>query len=202
MGPMEAILCQPGLNVTRQEFWDLEALEAVVADRISWGCDSLDERWEGVWHFVNPPKMWHALLSTPLLRALSPIADRLGLLPFGEGVGIFGAEIDWRMPDQVYVRPEDIREEGVVSAAFVVEIRSPRDESYEKLPFYASCGVDEVLIVHQDRHFDFYLLGPHATYVEAPDGESFVFGVTFSTVQNEESEPRLRIATPNGNIDV
>lgn len=32
----------------------------------------------------------------------------------------------------------------------VVEILSPRDESYEKFPFYAAHGVDEVLIVNTE----------------------------------------------------
>ncbi|HYB23162.1 MAG TPA: Uma2 family endonuclease, partial [Solirubrobacteraceae bacterium] len=33
------------------------------------------------------------------------------------------------------------------TAALVIEIVSPGDESWEKLPFYAAHGVDEVLIV-------------------------------------------------------
>ena len=32
----------------------------------------------------------------------------------------------------------------------VVEIRSPGDESYEKLPFHAGLGVPEVWIIHRD----------------------------------------------------
>jgi Uma2 family endonuclease len=38
------------------------------------------------------------------------------------------------------------------SAAIVVEILSPDDESIRKLGFYFSVGVEEVLLVDPDRH--------------------------------------------------
>jgi Uma2 family endonuclease len=50
----------------------------------------------------------------------------------------------------------DAREEGVVSAEFVIEVRSPGDDSYKKVAFYASRGVTEFMIIHQDRRFELY----------------------------------------------
>jgi Uma2 family endonuclease len=38
------------------------------------------------------------------------------------------------------------------TAALVVEVLSPSDESWEKLPFYAAHSVDEVLIVDPATH--------------------------------------------------
>jgi len=38
----------------------------------------------------------------------------------------------------------------IVGPPLVVEIRSPGDESYEKLPFHAGLGVPEVWIIHRD----------------------------------------------------
>ena len=38
------------------------------------------------------------------------------------------------------------------TAAVVVEIVSPDDETFEKLPFYAVCGVEEVLVVEPEEH--------------------------------------------------
>jgi Uma2 family endonuclease len=38
------------------------------------------------------------------------------------------------------------------TAALVIEIVSPDDESWEKLPFYAAHDVDEVLIVDPEEH--------------------------------------------------
>jgi Uma2 family endonuclease len=105
---------------------------------------------------VNPPKMWHAVLNTDLVLALAPLTRARGLLAVGSCCGLFGAEDDWRVPDQLYARPEDAREEGVVSAELVVEIRSPGDDTYRKLPFYAARGVREVLVVHRDRRVELY----------------------------------------------
>lgn len=55
-------------------------------------------------------------------------------------------EHDFRVPDSALHRPGA---SGVwhPTAPLIVEIVSPGDESWEKLPFYAAHGVDEVLIV-------------------------------------------------------
>jgi Uma2 family endonuclease len=61
---------------------------------------------------------------------------------------------DYRVPDLVLLLPErfaiDRNEyfEGAPTA--VVEIHSPGDETYEKLPFYADLGVPEVWVIHRD----------------------------------------------------
>jgi Uma2 family endonuclease len=53
---------------------------------------------------------------------------------------------DYPVPDGGLLR-DRVDHLFVPSAALVIEIRSPGDESWEKLPFYAAHGVDEVLIV-------------------------------------------------------
>lgn len=56
----------------------------------------------------------------------------------------------YRVPDLAYARPEHVTERGIEGrAALAIEILSPRDESYEKLPFYRDVGVEEVLFVDQ-----------------------------------------------------
>lgn len=41
----------------------------------------------------------------------------------------------------------------------MVEIRSPRDESYRKFPFYVAVGVREVLVLHPaDRRAELFRL--------------------------------------------
>ncbi len=50
------------------------------------------------------------------------------------------------MPDLALHRP-GAAEQWHPSAALAVEIVSPRDESWDKLPFYAAHQVDEVLIL-------------------------------------------------------
>lgn len=108
-------------------------------------------------------------------------------------------EMDWRVPDQVYVRPDqEIEEGGVTGAEFVVEARSPGDESYAKLPFYAEKGITEVIIVQRDRHFELYRMGSHGAYQLVADGRSDVLGVIFSTVDG----PKLRITWDGGTAEV
>ena len=174
--------------------------ELTIAERQRLGLDKKDELWDGVWHLVNPPKIWHPRLNRDLYEVLAPQARARALEPFVEICGLFGEDIkrNWRVPDQLYAGPADVIEEGLTSAEFLVEVRSPGDESYEKLPFYASRGVTEVLIVNQDRTFELRRLGAGGEYELVPDGVSDVLGVTFSTVEG----PKLRIEWEGGSAGV
>ena len=173
--------------------------QSMVDDRRRLGIDKSDERWDGEWHFVNPPRSWHNRLNCDMYEVLAPLARRRGLEPFGDCCGIFGdPESNWRIPDQVYCRPEDVVEVGVVSAEFVVEVHSPGGEAYEKLPYFAERGVSEVLIVHEDRRFELRRLGADKTYALVDDGRSEALGVPFSTVDG----PRLRIEWDRGSAEV
>jgi len=177
----------------------VNASESIVDERRRLGIDSQDERWEGEWHFVNPPKYWHPRLNSDMFLVLAPLARRRGLEPFGDSLGIFAdLETDWRVPDQVYARPDQAIEEGVTGAEFVVELRSPGDETYAKLPFFAARGITEVLIVHRDRRFELYRLAPDGGYQPADDAASAVLGVTFATVDG----PKLRMAWTEGTAEV
>ena len=156
--------------------------EREIDDRRRLGIDSLDERWAGEWRPVNPPKLWHPILNTHLLLALAPTAKAKGLLAIGDACGLFGADDDWRVPDQTYARPEDAREEGFVSAELVVEIRSPGDDSYRKLPFYAARGVREVLIVHRDHRAELYRRSAEGEMVAVAPAWSEVLDVDLGAI--------------------
>ena len=177
----------------------VDAPESLLDERRRLGMEKFDERWEGEWHFVNPPKSWHQRLNFDLGLVLGPRARQLGLEPFGDSTGVFAAlETDWRIPDQVYVRPGQVIEEGVTGAELVVELYSPGDESYEKLPFYAGRGITEAMIVHRDRRFELFRLDGAGAYQPVEDGRSTVLGVTFSTVEG----PKLRIDWEGGSAEV
>jgi Uma2 family endonuclease len=61
-----------------------------------------------------------------------------------------GEEQNYRVPDGGVHRPgPDLL--YYPTAALVVEIVSPGDESWEKLPFYAAHDVDEVLIIDPEK---------------------------------------------------
>lgn len=161
------------------------------------GIDQRDERWAGEWRIVNPPKNWHADLQTALYEALLPRARELGLRRRMEG-GLFGADDDWRVADLTYARPgADDGEAGWARAGLVVEVRSPRDDSYKKLPFYAERS-REYLILHRDRTPELY----RGTDRVEPDDDGSVrseaLGVTFTPVEG----PLLRITWDGGTAEV
>jgi Uma2 family endonuclease len=173
--------------------------ESLLEPRRRLDIDRQDERWDGEWHFVNPPKLWHPRLNSDMFFVLTPLARSAGLVGYCEAAGIFAdLETDWRVPDQVYARPDQEIEEGLTGAEMVVEVRSPGDESYAKLPFYAARGITEAMIVHRDRRFEFFRLGREGTYEPVEDGRCTVLGVTFSTVEG----PRLRIEWSDGSAEV
>jgi len=60
------------------------------------------------------------------------------------------SERDFRVPDGGLHRP-DAAEIWHPTAALIVEIVSPGDETWDKLPFYAKHHVDEVLIVDLEK---------------------------------------------------
>jgi Uma2 family endonuclease len=109
------------------------------------GLDRLDEIWEGVYHMVPAPSDAHGDVESELHAILRPLARRAGLRMIGQS-NLGEGEHDFRVPDCALHRPGA---SGVwhPTAALVVEVVSPRDESFEKLPFYAAHEVDEVLIV-------------------------------------------------------
>jgi Uma2 family endonuclease len=58
---------------------------------------------------------------------------------------------DYRRPDLIVARPEDLSERAVEGhAELVVEILSKGDRSRLKFPFYARCQVPEVWLVEPD----------------------------------------------------
>ena len=94
---------------------------------------------------VPAPTYEHGDLESQLHQIIGPLARRAGLTMVGQG-NLGEGEYDYRIPDSALHRPGT---SGVwhPTAALVVEIVSPGDESWEKLPFYAAHNVDEVLIV-------------------------------------------------------
>jgi hypothetical protein len=108
--------------------------------------DRLDEVWEGVRHMVPGPSIEHADLSQQLAVLLDGPARAAGLRPTMSEFNVGESEHDFRVPDGGLHRPGA---SGVwqPTAALIVEILSPGDESWQKLPFYAAHDVDEILIV-------------------------------------------------------
>jgi Uma2 family endonuclease len=117
----------------------------VLEGRRRSGLDRLDEIWEGIYHMVPAPSGPHAAIESQLHRLLGPVAMAVGLNMIGQS-NLGESEHDFRVPDSALHRSSPT---GVwnPTAALVIEIVSPNDETWEKLPFYAAHDVDEVLIV-------------------------------------------------------
>jgi Uma2 family endonuclease len=125
--------------------------------------DRRDEVWEGVVHMIPPPSHEHERIASRLHRVLGPLADDAGLELTG-AVGIGSGQEDYRVPDLALHRPGAAAQLHP-TAALVVEIVSPGDESWETLPFYAARQVHEVVIVDpRQSKVDWLSLGEGGEY--------------------------------------
>jgi len=124
--------------------------EALLERRRRWGADTHDEVWKGVLHMSPEPSRAHLDVQQQLAELLGPLARGAGLVP---GIGGFnlGTEDDYRAPDGGLFR-ERSTEIWNPTAALVLEIASPGDESWDKLPFYAEHQVDELIIIDPAEH--------------------------------------------------
>jgi Uma2 family endonuclease len=127
----------------------LDVPQSMLDERSRLGHDRLDEMWDGVLHMVPPPGGPHQQRGTALIVILHALSKQCGLnATYETGLFAVGRDDDYRVPDNVVSRPENRTARGVEGRAeLVVEFRSPNDESYEKLPFYARMEVQEVLIL-------------------------------------------------------
>ena len=124
-------------------------LEELVEQRRRIGADRHDEVWAGVYHMVPAASAAHSFLTQQvavLLDEPARTADLRVSMEFNLGV-----KDDFRVPD-LGVHREACSGVWIPRAAIVVEILSPEDETWEKLPFYAEHGVDEVLIIDPASH--------------------------------------------------
>jgi Uma2 family endonuclease len=131
--------------------------EAILKHRKLTGADRYDEMWEGVLHMPPMPNRFHQDLNWALETFL-----RLVWMPTREArvhhdVNVTPADgwpNNYRAPDLVILLPErfaiDHNEYFEGGPNVVVEIHSPGDEAYDKLPFYADLRVAEVWIIDRD----------------------------------------------------
>jgi Uma2 family endonuclease len=118
--------------------------EALLAHRRRIGIDRRDVNWDGVLHMNPAPHRRHARLVADLLWLLRPLAQDVGLAALADFN--IGTADNFRIPDCALVRPGP-DELWNPTAALVIEVASPGDESWDKLGFYAVHAVDELLIV-------------------------------------------------------
>ena len=119
--------------------------EALLERRRRLGQDLFDEVWEGLRHMNPPPSGRHARVQAQLLAELHPLATAAALAVLGQ-FDLGADEHDYRVPDGG-LHGDFTDRVFYPTAALVLEIVSPGDESWGKLDFYAAHRVDELLIV-------------------------------------------------------
>jgi Uma2 family endonuclease len=97
-------------------------------------------------HLVPAPEIGHGRIAQQLAVILDGLARPVGLEAVMAEFNLGDSVHDFRVPDGGLLDPS-ARGVWLSTAALVVEILSPDDEAWEKLPFYAAHGVNEILIV-------------------------------------------------------
>jgi Uma2 family endonuclease len=126
-------------------------LQALLERRRRLDQDRKDEVWEGVLHMVPAPGHRHGHLVQQLAELLGPAARDAGLEPMIAEFNLGDSKDDFRVPDGGLHRP-GAADMWHPTAALVLEILSPDDETWDKLAFYAAHHVDEILILDPDTH--------------------------------------------------
>ncbi|HSH61178.1 MAG TPA: Uma2 family endonuclease [Acidimicrobiales bacterium] len=193
----------------------LHVPESMLEERRRKGHDVWDEVWEGVLHMVPPPSGLHQRFGTELVVALVPLSKARGLVASHE-TGLFrpgAGQSDYRIPDLVVSRPKNATDQGVEGRAeLVVELRSPGDESYEKLSFYSDLEVREALVIDPEScQVELFALSGGRLQAVAADASGSVtstaLAITFTPVEGPalhlswdggEAEVSGRIASPPG----
>jgi Uma2 family endonuclease len=136
--------------------------DKLLAERERSGADRRDEVWEGVLHMSPPASSAHEQLVHDLHVLLDAPTRAAGLKITGS-VAI-GVQDDYRVPDLALHRPP-LASQWHPSAAVVVEVISPGDESRQKLGFYAARGVEELVLVDPAaRSVEWLALGAAGAY--------------------------------------
>jgi Uma2 family endonuclease len=146
------------------------ALPEVLRLRRRTGADRFDEMWDGVLHMPPASHADHQDAASGICSFVREVwARRTG------GVALVQANVstpdrgdqDYRIPDVAVMTRERRPHPGdvFVRPTVVFEVRSPDDETFDKLPFHAAVGVRAVVIVERDTK---------AVQVLALAGENFV----------------------------
>ena len=115
------------------------------------GQDRFDEMWEGEYHVAPAPRYAHGQVAAQLILLLTPVAKAAGLV--GTTEFNLGASPDsYRVPDAGFHRsPPPADTIYIPTAAIVVEVLSPDDETYAKFDFYADHDVEEIVVADPAR---------------------------------------------------
>jgi len=141
-------------------------VERLIAERRASGADKFDEVWEGVYVMSPLANMEHQRFATDLCAVFHDVVRRARLGDVYQGANVSDRRIDWiknyRCPDiAVYLKANAANNCGthmLGGPEIAVEVLSPGDRAFEKLPFYAAVSTREVIIVERNP-WGMYLFG-------------------------------------------
>ncbi len=155
-------------------------IDALIARRQALGIDRFDEIWEGDYHMAPAAHPRHGVVTMMIGDLLKAPADAAGLIRSTDFN--VGEQDNFRVPDLGFHRsmPTTVY---VPTAALIVEVLSPGDDTWEKFPHYAACGVREIVVADPDRHTVvwFELTGEGDRYEQVE--RSSLLGVTAAAIQ-------------------
>lgn len=147
--------------------------EALLERRRARGQDHRDEVWNGEYHLAPPVPALHRYADARLAVLLDAPARRAGLVQ--TGAFNLGSPGDYRVPGRGVHRSLPATDYAA-SAAMVVEIVAPDDETWHKLGFYAAHEVGELLIADPAARSVSWLSLAGGSYARA--GASDLLGLT------------------------
>lgn len=176
-----------------------------LAERHRLGHDRWDEIWEGVLHIGPAPLGEHGRLNDGLGLFFKVHWEHQGLgrtyleanvrRPGARWIKVAGERVssDYKIPDRSFLLPARygrFKDGWIVGGPdALIEIVSPRDESREKLPFYFSIGVREVILVDcKTREVELYRAGKTARKPVAPDRQGWILSRVLSTELRRETD--------------
>jgi Uma2 family endonuclease len=188
--------------------------EHILEWRKRTGMYQRDEVWEGVLHMSPEPDREHQDFEGGLETWLRmhwarprsrKVYHRINLSLPGAGSGWIH---NFRIPDLVLLTRDrfaiDHRTHFEGGPEVVVEIRSPDDESEEKLPFYAQIGVPEVWIIDRDtKAIDLHLRSGDSYMRSTARGEGWFFS-PFTGIEMRVGRPgklAIRLRTDEATRD-
>lgn len=188
---------------------DIEA--QILAKRTGLDGSQYDEVWDGVYILMPLPNNDHRAIVGDLNAVFWEVIRRPGLGRVFPGVNLSdrndGWEHNYREPDvAVFLRDTKAINHGTHwqgAADFLVEIISPGERTRDKIPFYSSLGVVELLIVDRDpwtlelyRQLDGQLTKIGQSNLPASAIlVSQAVGLTFQLLPGE-SRPQIKVTHP------
>ena len=159
-------------------------VEAWLEQRRTLGQDGRDEIWDGVYHAAPHEPGRNGAVASELVLTLAPAARAAGLRAGGSFN--LGRKGDFRVPDLGFHRgsPDHLY---FPTAALLVEVLSPDDETFRTFDFFSAHGVEEVLVASPAER---WVRCWHRT-AEAYEQQaaSLVLGVTMAELDAEVDWP-------------